>query len=128
MTGGRPRVLLADDELQLLAVLVRLVERDGYPVVTASSGEQAMRTFETDGQVGIVVLDAAMGTNGVDDVLDAMLAERPGLGIVLTSGDALAESLRSVLVANDGIFLRKPFPPRALLRALYDCLDKGRPD
>jgi hypothetical protein len=55
-------------------------------------------------------------------VLTTVAKERPELGIVITSGDQLSDSLRVLLLAHNGIFLRKPFAPSALLCVVENSL------
>ena len=120
------RVLVAEDEPQLQRLMARVLERRGYRVQTVCDGTQAVRVFEEPaGIFEILVLDAAIAPRGGAEVLEAALKHCESLGIVLTSGDALDSALREFMRQHDGVFLRKPFPPSALLRALEDSLIKG---
>ncbi len=47
------------------------------------------------------------------------------LSLVLISGDVLDDPLQELMLEHDGVYLRKPFPPAAYLRALEDSLVKG---
>jgi DNA-binding NtrC family response regulator len=126
VSSGSPRVLIADDEPQLLRVLVLALEKSGYSVVTANDGIEAISAFQAaSGEITAVVVDAAISPHGAANVLTKIAKERSRLGVVITSGDQLPESLRSVLLAHNGIFLRKPFSPSALLCALKDSLTQG---
>ncbi len=71
-----------------------------------------------------MVLDGAIDHHGAGEALETIVNERPRVGVVITSGDRISDSLRSLMLTNDGIFLRKPFPPSALLRAVEDSLIK----
>ncbi|MDQ4084465.1 MAG: LytTR family DNA-binding domain-containing protein [Actinomycetota bacterium] len=67
--GAPLRVLVADDEPPALEELAYLLGRDGRigDVLTASSGEQALRVLEGDRGVGAIFLDVAMpGLSGLD--------------------------------------------------------------
>ena len=119
------RILVADDEPQLLRLMARVLERGGYAVRTARDGAEAVRAFEELGEaVEILVLDAAIVPRGGNEVLEAALKGHDSLGIVLTSGDMPDGALRDLVLQNDGVFLRKPFPPSALLSAVEDSLIK----
>jgi two-component system response regulator AdeR len=120
---GSSRVLIADDEPQLLRVLVRALEKGGYSVATANDGVEAISAFRAaPDEISAVVIDAAIGPHGAAHVLTTVARERQRLSVVITSGDQLSDSLRSLLIAHNGIFLRKPFPPSALLGAVKDSL------
>ena len=128
--GGRARhetavsqsrsALIVDDEDQLLRLMARLVERGGYRTWTARDGVEALRIFrEHQGEIDLLLLDVLHPPGaGAADLLPALLAEKPGLDVILTSGDALSEDLDRELAAIGGHFLRKPFAPRALLDLL----------
>jgi DNA-binding NtrC family response regulator len=116
---------VADDEPQLLRVLVRVLEKSGYPVITATDAPEAISAFQAaPDKIDVVVLDGAIDPHGAGEVLEMIVKERPQVGVVITSGDRISESLQSLMLSNDGIFLRKPFPPSTLLRAVEDSLIK----
>ena len=123
---GSPRVLIAEDESQLLRVLVRVLEKQGYAVVSAADGKAAIDALrKTPPAIDTIVLDAAIGPDGAGAVLDVLFAEQPQIGVILTSGAQLSDSLRSRLLTSNGLFLLKPFPPSALVEAVEDSLVKG---
>ena len=122
---GSSSILVADDEPQLLRVLVRVLEKSGYPVVAATDGIEAISAFEAaPDKISVVVLDGAIDPHGAGEALEAIVKVRPEVGVVITSGDRISDSLHSLMLSNDGIFLRKPFPPSALLRVVEDSLIK----
>jgi len=115
-----PRVLIAEDESQLLRVLVRVLEKRGYAVVSAADGKTAIDVLrKTPSEIDTIVLDAAIGPDGAGAVLEVLAAEQPQTGVILTSGAELSDSLRS------GVFLLKPFPPSALVEAVERSLANG---
>jgi len=123
-------VLVLDDEPQLLHLMVRILERAGCRVHAVSRGDEAARWLrERGGEIDAVVADMAVQPNGVSEVIDALdaLREHPGrVGIVVTSGDLLEPDLQAPLERSHGVFLRKPFVPRALLRAVQDAARQAR--
>ena len=125
MATGPPRVLIADDEPQLLRVLIRVLERQGYTVISAPDGKVALEALrETSEAIDAIVIDAAIGPKGAGAVLEVLAAEQPQIGVIVTSGDQLPDSLRSRLLASNGIFLLKPFLPNALVEAVEDSIVK----
>ena len=125
MATGPPRVLIADDEPQLLRVLIRVLERQGYTVISAPDSKVALEALrETSEAIDAIVIDAAIGPKGAGAVLEVLAAEQPQIGVIVTSGDQLPDSLRSRLLASNGIFLLKPFPSSALVEAVEDSLVK----
>jgi len=118
-------VLVAEDEPPLVRLMKRVLERAGYEVMVAGDGVSALEAFTIHRErIDIAVLDAAIAPRGCVEILDRIEAERPSVGVVLASGDALNGDVRKRMLAHDGIFLRKPFAPHALLRAVEDSLVK----
>ena len=110
--------LIVDDEDQLLRLMVRLLEGAGYRVWGAPDGVEALKLFrEHAAEIDLALIDVMHPPGaGASDLLPELLAERPDLAVILTSGDALPEDLEEKLTSIDGNFLRKPFLPKALLR------------
>jgi FixJ family two-component response regulator len=86
---------------------------------------QAVLVAAHGARIGIAVLDAAIVPRGTRGLLEALGKQGRAIGVVLTRGDAPEGDLRRIMLDYDGVFLRKPFPPSALLRALEDSLIKG---
>lgn len=112
--GSRRRILLVDDDTSLLVTLGDFLRFEGYEVVTANSGEQAierMSGFDPD----LIVLDMSMpGMGGIGFLRQATLPDgrisHPVL--VLTARSNMAEFFANVSV--DG-FMAKPCNPQDLL-------------
>lgn len=115
-------VLVVDDDEQLLRLIVRLLERGGYTVRSATNLDDAVALFDASAaEIDCALLDVNLAARGGAAELLPLLHDRaPGLDVVLMSGDALPEPLEHALAARGGRFLRKPFAPRALLRLLSD--------
>jgi DNA-binding response OmpR family regulator len=122
--ASRPVVLVAADEPQLLPLMHRVLTRAGYDVVTASDGARALELVGTRAdEIGIAVLDAAIAPEGSGRIVEAITARGGSPALVFTSGDALSDALAELLMAHSGVFLRKPFSPKDLLRAVEDSTD-----
>jgi DNA-binding NtrC family response regulator len=114
-------VLVADDEEQLLHLCGRVLGKRGYEVLPARSGNEAVRIFAgRREEIRAVVIDATIPPEGAAPVLARISEMRDDVGVVFTGGDELEAPLRELLLANEGIFLRKPFPAVALVHAVED--------
>ncbi len=126
MVANSPRILIADDESQLLRVLVRVLEKQGYTVISVQEGRAAVEALrEAPEAIDVIVIDAAIDPEGAGPVLEVVAEEQPQIGVIVTSGDQLPGPLRSRLLANRGAFLLKPFLPNALVEAVEDSIVKG---
>lgn len=120
-------ILVVDDESQLLRLLVRVIERAGYRVFSASDGKEALAVFEDlHREIDLAVLDVIIPPSGVEEVLDRMLELRHDLHVIMTSGDEPPDELRDRLRACGGVFLRKPFVPKTVVRAVKNALGEPR--
>jgi DNA-binding NtrC family response regulator len=119
-------VLVVDDEPTLLQLMTRILLRVGYSVLTADDGDQALEVFDKSEQpVGAVLLDLRVRPRGGLAILNALLSRSPALGVVVTSGSALDPDTRERLHSHGGEFVRKPFAPESLLRAVATVLERS---
>jgi PAS domain S-box-containing protein len=121
--GGSESILVAEDEPRVRAVVVRILERAGYRVITAEDGEEAVRKFgEQNPPFDLVLLDAVMPNKGGTEALAEIRSHAPSVAAVLCSG--YSDSLASVSTLGEGVtFLPKPDEPYELLRAVRQRLD-----
>lgn len=119
---NKPRILLVDDEPQLLAGL-QIHLRRAYSVMTATNGSEALEMIEDQGPFAVIVSDMRMpGMNGTE-FLRRAAAAAPMTTRVLLTGYADVES--AIGAVNEGRifrFLTKPCPPPQLLAALADAV------
>jgi DNA-binding NtrC family response regulator len=110
---------VADDDDQLLRLCSRLLTRAGYRVLPARDGEEALRVFrEHSGDICSVVLDATLQPGGAAAVFEEMAQVRGDLRAIFTGGDAPVPPLRELIANRRGVFIHKPFPGAALVRAV----------
>jgi DNA-binding response OmpR family regulator len=120
---SRARILVVDDEADILDLLSELLGESGYDVVRASDGREAMRAL-FQAQPDLVLLDVAMpeldGWQTLERIRDA--SDLPVLMLTARAGeDDKVRGLRAG--AND--YVTKPFSTRELL-ARIDALLRAR--
>ncbi len=121
-------VLVVDDEPTLLRLVQRVLERAGYEVLVAQDAEAGLGAWErSGGSVGAAVVDLHLRPRGSAPMLRSLLERAPELGVVVTSGAAIDAPTRELLRGCHGEFLRKPFAPETLLRALGQVLPASAP-
>ncbi len=121
MSGGA-QVLVVDDEPMVRKYVARILEGDGYEVLEAEDGQEALDLLEAgDGTVDCVVSDVVMPRlNGVA-LLEALSVRFPALPVVLMSGYGTDE-LAQRGISPPCAILAKPFAPERLLEEVRRCL------
>jgi DNA-binding response OmpR family regulator len=123
--GSQPatsrRILVVDDDRALLLALSTLLRDAGHDVETAGDGPDAL-TLLDGGAFDIVLLDIGLPTMSGLDVLErARARETPPLVIMMTADDTSETVLESVR-RQAFRYLRKPFPPNAIVEVVNDAL------
>ncbi|MEO7795275.1 MAG: ATP-binding protein [Thermoanaerobaculia bacterium] len=122
---GSETILVVEDEASLRALVGRLLRQDGYRVIEAGSGREALqKAVATAEEIHLVISDVDMpGMNGRDFV-EALSAVRPGLRVIFVSGYT-DDILASHGVLEPGtVLLSKPFTKAALLRNVHEVLKR----
>ncbi|MDB4890148.1 MAG: domain S-box protein [Gemmatimonadetes bacterium] len=121
---GVETVLVVEDETPVREIAQRVLTRQGYVVLTAASGAEALALSATfSSPIHLVVSDAVMPGMGGAEVLKRLQAERPRLKALLMSGYTDDEIVRRGIVSSTVRFIQKPFEPTDLARAVRDALD-----
>lgn len=121
---GTATVLVAEDDDDLRRLMMQVLSRNGYDVVVARSGEEALqRMGEVEGVVDLLVSDVVMAEVSGPALAVSLQAANPALRVLLTSGTA-DESVLSGLLPGSAAFLAKPFRPSALIDQVHDILSR----
>jgi len=126
---GHEKVLLVEDEAALRGLASKLLQKQGYSVVEAASGVEAIEVWEqSDRSFDLLLTDMVMpgGVSG-RELAERLSSEKPELRIIFTSGYS-TEMVRDNCVLEEEVnFLPKPYPPRALIQIVRACLNEPRP-
>jgi PAS domain S-box-containing protein len=119
-------VLVVDDDEPVRELCRRTLESIGYTVLTAGSGTEAIAVARAwDGAIDVLFTDVVMpGLHG-SELARAIRAERPDIGVVLTSGYAAELVDRPRNLREFGEFLPKPFKVPALQLAVSRAAGGG---
>jgi two-component system, OmpR family, response regulator VicR len=113
-------VLVADDEREITDVCRRYLEREGYGVIVANDGNEAMALWEAN-RPELVILDLMMPGKSGWDVCSAIRHQEDVPIIMLTArGEESDRILGLTLGADD--YLTKPFSPRELVLRVRNLL------
>ena len=115
------RILVVDDDRALRLALSTLLKDAGHDVETAGDGPEALALLQ-DRAFDIVLLDIGLPSmSGLDVLARARALEKPPLVIMMTADDTPETVLESVR-RQAFRYLRKPFPPNAIVDVVNDAL------
>lgn len=106
-TGTDAKILIVDDEESIRFFLRELLERDGYAVVTADSGEVALRHIERE-EFDLALVDLKMRGISGTDVLRALHTQAPDTVVIMLTGHGSLESAVEALRQGAHDYLFKP--------------------
>jgi two-component system, cell cycle sensor histidine kinase and response regulator CckA len=125
---GHETILLVEDEDSVRAVASRVLRRNGYTVIEASNGIEALRECEERGtDVDLIITDIVMPEMGGFELANRVRRARPEARILFTSGYTEDAVLRRSFVEPGEAFLEKPFTPAHLAQRARELLDGPLP-
>jgi PAS domain S-box-containing protein len=124
---GHETILLVEDEEDVRALAREVLERQGYTVLEAGDGVQALGVAETEGDhIDMVLTDVVMPRMSGRELVDRVRATRPATRVLYMSGYTEDAILRHGVHDESTLLLSKPFPPAELIRKVREVLDKSR--
>jgi PAS domain S-box-containing protein len=123
--GGTETILLVEDEAIVRHSLRIILTRNGYNVLEAATGDDALRVWaEHRPRVNLLLTDLVMPGSLTGLRLARQLkADQPGLKVIFTSGYSSETAGREIQLEPGEAFLQKPLMPDELLRVARNCLD-----
>jgi CheY-like chemotaxis protein len=124
--SGSEKLLVAEDNDTVRTLTSNLLQENGYTVIEASHGDDAIRRFmEHADDIRLLLLDVIMPKKNGWEVYDTIRKIRPDVRVIFMSGYT-ADVFAKKLIPEEGMnLLEKPIPPGNLLRALRMELDGG---
>ncbi|HET7463630.1 MAG TPA: PAS domain S-box protein [Longimicrobium sp.] len=124
---GEGTVLLAEDEVTVRRLAVRVLQRGGFAVLEAADGEEALTVArEYAGSIDLLVTDLVMPRMGGRDLAARLRGVRPQVPVVYVSGYAEEAVQRDGVLDPGARFLPKPFTAEQLLDAVHAALRDAR--
>jgi DNA-binding NtrC family response regulator len=107
--GVGPTVLLVDDEPNLRRILSAVLARDGYNIVIADGGRDAIKKAKLQPRLDLLVTDFLMPDMNGLEVLEAIRKQHPDLRALIISGHGTVRSAVEAMRLGAFDFLTKPF-------------------
>jgi PAS domain S-box-containing protein len=115
--GGR--ILVVDDDKEMLRTTVRLLEAYGYVAVSAASGDEALLLIASGPEMDLVVADIAMPEMTGTELARTIHSRHPALPIILVTGSSNPNVLKHF---GEAQILRKPYADRELVARITRAL------
>lgn len=119
---GNECILVVEDDVRVRKVVVARLEEEGYQVIQAAGGQEALSLIEAHPEIRLLFTDIVMpGGMFGDDLAREARTLRPNLKILFTSG--YAEPSLAGRELAEGSWLKKPYTSRELATRLRTLLD-----
>jgi PAS domain S-box-containing protein len=124
LAPGTETVLLVEDEDRVRVLTRRLLEKNGYKVVEALNGVEALQYFDGNPEpVDLIISDVVMPEMSGPQLAQQIRLRQPDLKVLFLSGYTDSALIHNGVLNVEKNFLQKPFTPDALARKVREVLD-----
>lgn len=124
VAGGTETILLVEDEPQIREMASEFLSENGYQVLVASSGIEALTILnELSGPVHLILTDVIMPRMNGRELTECIASLRPETKVLYMSGYTNDAVVRHGVLDSGTSFIQKPFSPDALGRKVREVLD-----
>jgi CheY-like chemotaxis protein len=122
--GPRELIMIVDDEDFVTLLAQRVLTDEGYRVVTAKDGFQALDIYKKlEKEIQLVILDFTMPIMDGSEVFSELRMINPQVPVVLSSGFTEQDKLKWMLAKGLRGFIPKPYTQQKLLLQVRSTLD-----
>lgn len=101
-------ILIVDDEQMMRDLLSRILVRDGYSVLTATNGEEALEILGSK-RVDLIISDMKMPKLSGFDLLKQVKKDFPNVGVIMMTAYGDTYTVKDALLLGADEYLTKPF-------------------
>jgi CheY-like chemotaxis protein len=125
---GSETILLVEDEMALRDLIHESLRADGYRVLVATNGVEALQIVEQHQEnIDLLVTDVIMPQMSGPELAQWLIARRPGIKVLYMSGYT-DDKLRSISISDPQVALiQKPFPLGSLGGKVRELLTEAKP-
>ncbi|MFA6470276.1 MAG: PAS domain S-box protein [Bacteroidota bacterium] len=124
VVGGSEKILVVEDEEMLISMLRILLEAEGYTVIEAHDGEEAVNIFhEKKDEIDVVLTDMGLPKLSGHDVFVALQNLKPDVKVIFASGFFEPNIKVDLMKRGAHAFIQKPYDRAEMLRVLRELLD-----
>src|SRR5438067_7951396 len=125
---GSETILLVEDEEPVRELVRKVLERNGYRILEARHGDEAIKICaqHNGGEISLLVTDVVMPRMSGREVAERLQASHPKMKVLYLSGYTDDAVVRHGVLQSMTAFLQKPFTPDALAHKVREVLDSKR--
>jgi two-component system response regulator AtoC len=112
------KILIADDELNMLLVLEAMLKKEGYEVITASDGYEALNILH-EKDIAVVVTDLKMPKLDGLGLLARIVKEYPSIPVIMITAHGTVETAVTALKKGAFDYITKPFEQEDLKTIIH---------
>ncbi|MEM6793636.1 MAG: response regulator [Acidobacteriota bacterium] len=123
-SAGHETIFVVEDEASVRTVACEILRSNGYEVLEASNGVEALHNIESfEGPIDLLLTDVVMPQMKGTELAERLKTVRPGVRVLFMSGYNEESILGARLGKSSGVLIQKPFSPRGLAQRVRDALD-----
>jgi two-component system cell cycle sensor histidine kinase/response regulator CckA len=104
-----PKVLVVDDEPEIRKLVTAMLARNGYRVLSADSGENALRLFKSNPDTDLLLTDVVSPGMSGPMIADQISALKPDIKVLFMSGYDGTQVVQRYVIEKGYSLLTKPF-------------------
>jgi CheY-like chemotaxis protein len=122
--NGNETILLVEDEYQVRRLIERALRQQGYSLITATNGAEAVQiALQYAGEIHLLLTDVVMPELGGRESAMAIRATRPDIRVIYMSGYSEELVRLQGELTESAAFIAKPFAPDELRKVVREVLD-----
>lgn len=118
------KIMVVDDEMRIRKIVRDFLVRDGYDVVEAQDGEEALDLFYQDHEIGLIILDVMLPKLSGFDVAREIRETSKVPIVILTAKSDEQDELQGFDIGVDE-YISKPFSPKTLVARVQAILRRN---
>jgi two-component system cell cycle sensor histidine kinase/response regulator CckA len=128
VSGGKERIFVVDDEPAVRGVVMIVLRKYGYEILSAADGEEAVNLFPSkQSEIDLVILDLTMPRLSGRDTFRKLREIRPDIPIIISSGYPVEmDPFTTEVGSAPNGFVQKPFEVSELARTVRAVLDAAK--